>query len=118
MGITITVQKVGISLSISISFRLGFSRSLAKIVVSSIGSVVGTIGIGVVKTRVQAVSIGAVEKSGVSLSVSLGLGFSRSLAKIVVSTIGSVVGAIGIGVVKTGVQAVPIGAVEKSGVSL
>merc|ERR1712012_1506599 len=107
MGITITVQKVGISLSISISFRLGFSRSLAKIVVSSIGSVVGTIGIGVVKTRVHTgvmVSIGAVEKSGVSLSVSLGLGFGRSLAKIVVSTIGSVVGTIGIGVVKTGVQ--------------
>merc|ERR1719394_2037389 len=103
MGITITVQKVGISLSISISFRLGFSRSLAKIVVSSIGSVVGTIGIGVVKPGVQAVSIGAVKKSGVSLSVSLGLGFGRSLAKIVVSTIGSVVGAIGIGVVKTGV---------------
>merc|ERR1719391_1328542 len=79
MGITITVQKVGISLSISISFRLGFGRSLAKIVVSSIGSVVGTIGIGVVKTRVHTgvmVSIGAVEKSGVSLSVSLGLGFS------------------------------------------
>jgi len=72
MGITITVQKVGISLSISVSLRLGFSRSLAKIVVSSIGSVVGAIGIGVVKTGVQAVSIGAVEKSGVSFSLSLG----------------------------------------------
>merc|ERR1712061_339556 len=103
---------------------LGFSRSLAKIVVSSIGSVVGTIGIGVVKTGVHTgvtISIGAVEKSGVSLSVSLGLGFGRSLAKIVVSSIGSVVGTIGIGVVKTRVHTgvtISIGAVEKSGVSI
>merc|ERR1719285_446292 len=75
MRITITEQKGGISLSISISFRLGFSRSLTKIVVSSIGSVVGAIGIRVVKTGVDigvTVSIGAVEKSGISVSVSLG----------------------------------------------
>merc|ERR1719411_723224 len=84
MGIAIAVEKVGISLRISssLSSRLSFSRSLAKIVISTIGSVVGAIDVGVVKSRVNTgvtIAIGAVEESGVSLSLSLGFSLSRSL---------------------------------------
>merc|ERR1712098_186833 len=115
-----TIEKSSISISLGLSLSFPLSH-----VVGTIGIRVRTIGIGVpsigtVSSIRSSITIGTIEKSGISIS--LGLSLSLPLSN-VVGPIGIGVGTIGIGVSSIGTvssirSSISIGTIEKSSIPM